>query len=114
MLTHSYAETQTKDRLIWKSGGHAMNIIANNFGVEIQEPMCVLNFGVDEEAGVDALLASMDLTRRGFIVVEPDTNRDWFGELNNRQPGELKQVLGQAGLRRLQDARLLTFFENLP
>ena len=58
-----------------------MNIIANNFGVESQEPMCVLNFDVDEEAGVDALLASMDLTRRGFIVVEPDTNRDWFGEL---------------------------------
>ena len=58
-----------------------MNIIAKNFGVEIQEPLCVLNFGADEKAGVDALLASMNLTRRGFIVVEPDTNRDWFGEL---------------------------------
>ena len=81
MLIHSYAETQTSDRLIWKSGGHAMSIIAKNFDVEVQEPLCVLKFGADEEAGVDALLASMNLTRREFIVVEPDTNRDWFGEL---------------------------------
>jgi len=81
MLIHSYAETQTSDRLIWKNGGHAMSIIAKKFGVEIQEPLSVLNFGADEEAGIDALLASMNLTRRRFIVVEPDTNREWFGEL---------------------------------
>ena len=106
MLTHSYAETQTKDRLIWKSGGHAMNIIANNFGVEIQEPMCVLNFDVDEEAGVDALLASMDLTRRGFIVVEPDTNRDWFGELR-AWPFERWQTLVDTLRKRLPGVQVV-------
>ncbi|KZB70924.1 MULTISPECIES: glycosyltransferase family 9 protein [Thalassospira] len=80
MRLHSYAEKQTKQRTFWKTGGTASSIIAANFGFDVPEPKCRFFPTSEEEAYVDGLLASEGITKP-FIVIEPDTNRDWFGEL---------------------------------
>jgi len=81
MLIHSYAETQKKDRFIWKQCGHASNAIAQNFNLKIDDPMPILHFNAQEEESIRVLLEKNGLSQGQYIVVEPDTNRDWFGEL---------------------------------
>lgn len=80
MLIHSYAERQLSDRLLWKKGGHAIDCIARRFTDRGAGHDCELYFSPEEDDRVEMLLGKAGLTTP-FIVVEPDTNRDWFGEL---------------------------------
>jgi ADP-heptose:LPS heptosyltransferase len=83
MLIHSYAESQQNNRFIWKQGGHAINVIARNFNLDIDAPLPSLCFGKDEEHTTTNILNNHGLENKSFIIVEPDTNRDWFGDLRS-------------------------------
>ncbi|MEK9570668.1 MAG: glycosyltransferase family 9 protein [Paracoccaceae bacterium] len=80
MVIHSYAQAQTSRRMIWKQGGHASQIIAKGFGIENAIPLCEMVFSAAEEVWLDQFLNSMGLLHP-FVVIEPGTNRDWFGSL---------------------------------
>lgn len=80
MRIHSYAKAQTATKTIWKEGGCAAHVIARNFGLEVLEPKSFMNFLPSEENALIRLLDDFRINSP-FIVVEPDTNRDWFGDL---------------------------------
>ncbi|NIY75446.1 glycosyltransferase family 9 protein [Thalassospira sp. HF15] len=80
MRIHSYAKAQTASKTIWKEGGCAAHVIARNFGLEVCKPRSFMNFLPSEEDEIIRLLDDYSI-RSPFIVVEPDTNRDWFGDL---------------------------------
>ena len=82
MLIHSYAERQLRDRFIWKRGGHAIATILRRFTEAPAALDCELYFEPDEEAVPDHLLAAIG-DPAGFIVVEPHTNQEWFGDLRS-------------------------------
>ncbi len=81
MRIHSYALCERNRRMFWKTGGHAIQIIAKRFGIECKAPDCELKFTTSEELHVDNLILNHRLDR--FIVVDPNTNQDWFGELRS-------------------------------
>ena len=76
---HSYAARQTRRRTYWKQG-RAVDAMAGPFGVERVEEPPNLHFTQDERSAVSRLLAEAGL-HKAFVAIEPDTNRDWFGEL---------------------------------
>ncbi len=80
MRIHSYALTQTATRTIWKKGGNAAHVIAQGFGLEVPHPKSIMEFESSEEISVEEILKTYGVTAP-FIVIEPDTNRDWFGDL---------------------------------
>jgi hypothetical protein len=80
MLIHSYAASQRADHFVWKQGGHAIATIARRFTDRRPGLDCEIYFDATEETRVQDLLRVSGL-RCPFIVLEPDTNRDWFGEL---------------------------------
>ena len=80
MLIHSYADKQLANRFIWKQGGHAIEVISRRFTNSPTDLKCELYFEAEEIACVASLLTKSNLTDP-FIVVEPDTNREWFGDL---------------------------------
>ncbi|BDW97424.1 hypothetical protein MACH10_31090 [Thalassospira tepidiphila] len=80
MRIHSYAKAQTSSKTIWKEGGCAAHVIARNFGLEVRKPRAFMSFLPVEETELNRLLADFGISCP-FIVVEPDTNRDWFGDL---------------------------------
>lgn len=82
MLIHSYAEHQTKKRMIWKSGGHAMQVIAKNFKTSVKDPLPELYFTLLEAGRVKEFIDSK-IGAESYIVVEPGTNKDWFGDLRS-------------------------------
>ena len=82
MLIHSYAKHQTKKRMIWKSGGHAMQVIAKNFNASIQDPLPELYFTSLEVSWAKEFIESQ-IRAGSYIVVEPGTNTDWFGDLRS-------------------------------
>ncbi|CAA6604936.1 hypothetical protein MTBLM1_40140 [Rhodospirillaceae bacterium LM-1] len=81
LLAHSYAATERKDRLIWRSGAHAVEIILNNFHVRPRGLQGELYFSPEEESHADRLLDGAGLAVGGFIVIEPGTKTDYFGTL---------------------------------
>lgn len=80
MRIHSYAEGQTHRKTIWKTGGNTAHVIAREFGFSIPDQKCSLWFSDQECAEIQALLENSGV-RAPYIVVEPDTNIDWFGQL---------------------------------
>ncbi len=80
MVIHSYAQAQTSRRMLWKQGGHASQIIAKGFGIELATPTCEMVFSSAEEEWLHQFLNSIELLSP-FVVMEPGTNRDWFGSL---------------------------------
>lgn len=86
MSLHSYAARQIGTpgqdaRLIWKEGGHAAETIARAFVPLPVDPTPTLHFTGAEEEAAAALLAAHGLTDGRFLVVEPETNREFFGDL---------------------------------
>ena len=81
MRIHSYAQSESNRRIIWKSGGHATQIIAKRFGVKCQNPDCELTFTSNEVSFIHALIKENKFER--FIVIDPNTNQDWFGDLRS-------------------------------
>ena len=80
MRIHSYAERQTAKRMIWKPQARAADAVLANFGSGPASEDCELYLTDAEYAAADALMAREGISR-GFVIVEPDTNRDYFGEL---------------------------------
>ncbi len=80
MRIHSYAEGQSYNKTIWKTGGNTAHVIVKEFGYSIPQQKCSLWFTKQEEAEVRELLYNTNINSP-FIAVEPDTNTDWFGDL---------------------------------
>lgn len=95
---HSYASHQTRRRTFWKPG-RALDAMAAPFGVARVDRPPSLHFSPEEEAATARLLAASGLDGP-FVAVEPDSNRDWFGDLR-AWPMER----WQAAVERLRAAR---------
>ncbi len=80
MRIHSYAASQSKTNTVWKTGGHAAQIIGKPFGIKVDVPKCHLYFDVREQQKIDELISEYGL-HKSFIILEPETNQDWFGKL---------------------------------
>ena len=82
MLIHSYAQKQASNRMLWKSGGHATQVIGRGFGLDFVKPDCEMIFSSDEELWLAEFIKQYGLTGR-FVVIEPGTNEEWFGSLRS-------------------------------
>jgi hypothetical protein len=80
MRMHSYAKRQTAKRMIWKAQARAADAVLANFGLGPASEDCELYLTDAEYAAADALIVSERISC-DFVIVEPDTNRDYFGEL---------------------------------
>lgn len=77
---HSYVKNIEEDRYHWKSGGHIIDIIGASLGLSNVPHQCELYFTFDEEACIDRLVKELSL-HVPFLVIEPNTNTDFFGDL---------------------------------
>jgi ADP-heptose:LPS heptosyltransferase len=83
---YSYAAKMRRDRIIWKRGPHAIDAILSSFpkslrpNAPLDDPKGVLNVESEREF-VNGLLRQHGLQAGEFIVIEPVTNTDWFGDL---------------------------------
>lgn len=83
----SYASGALSDRLLWKPTPNAVAGVADGFCPEerpaIPHPQPPGRFfGLEaDEARAMRLLRGRGVADRPFIVIEPATNRDWFGDL---------------------------------
>jgi len=82
MLIHSYAEKDLGDRFSWKKGGDIATVISRRFIEGAASKDCELYFSDDEVESLDNKLSSYALGEK-YIVIEPGTNQDWFGELRS-------------------------------
>ena len=77
----SYAAKEFKDHFEWKKGGHIIDIFSREIGVEKKYHELFLYFSDDEKQKVKVLLKKENLSDQKFIVIEPHTNTDYFGNL---------------------------------
>ncbi len=80
MRLHSYVRQETPDRMVWKEGGHIIDIVLANYGLIAGDYQCEMYFSPDEEEAVDRLQESLKLST-AFVVVEPHSKSQWFGDL---------------------------------
>lgn len=80
MRMHSYAKRHTAKRMIWKAQTRAADAVLANFGSGSASEDCELYLTDAEYAAADALIESEGISR-DFVIVDPHTNRDYFGEL---------------------------------
>ena len=93
LLCYSYAKKQTKKKMIWKSGGHAAQVIGFDFGLSITSPNCYMRFSQNEILWLEKFLISSAIEKK-FIIIEPGTNTDWFGELRAWPNHKWVQLVG--------------------
>lgn len=94
MRIHSYAASQDSKRTYWKKGGCAAHVMAKPFGVSVPLPSCHFYPSVQEDEIVRRLLDDRDIYGP-YIVVEPDTNQDWFGGLRAWPLERWQQLVSQ-------------------
>ena len=80
MRIHSYAKTATSKKLTWVNMENAQSAVGRHFDIQIDKPNCFLHFDTEEIERVRLLMSEKDI-KKPFIVFDPDTNIDWFGEL---------------------------------
>ncbi len=80
MRLHSYVRRETPDRMVWKEGGHIIDILLANYGLIARDYECEIYFSPHEEEAVNRLQESLKLTT-DFVVIEPHSNSQWFGDL---------------------------------
>jgi hypothetical protein len=80
MRRHSYVARERRDRMVWKSGGHIVDIILRSFDARGTTHQGELHFTAEEEATAARNRVRFGLTRK-FVVVEPHSKEDWFGDL---------------------------------
>ena len=80
MRLHSYVRRETPDRMVWKEGGHIIDILLANYGLIARDYECEIYFSTHEEEAVNRLQESLKLTT-DFVVIEPHSNSQWFGDL---------------------------------
>lgn len=93
MTIHSYADTERNRSYVWKSPGRAADTMLRPFLDRPAAEECELYFTAEEEAEADTLLREAGLSAGTFIAVEPDTNRDWFGDLRAWPRDRWQQVV---------------------
>lgn len=80
MRIHSYAARQDRRRTVWKRQPRAADAVMARFHAGAASMDCELFFTEQEHEASLRLVCDEGLGD-AFIVVEPDTNRDYFGEL---------------------------------
>lgn len=80
MSIHSYAKKSTPEKMVWKKGGHIIEILQKNFGIKSKEKNCELFFTPEELEWLENESDSLGL-HEPYIVVEPNSNQEWFGNL---------------------------------
>ncbi len=80
MRLHSYVRRETPDRMVWKEGGHIIDILLANYGLIARDYECEMYFSPHEEEAVSCLQQSLKLTT-DFVVIEPHSKSQWFGDL---------------------------------
>ncbi|MFN7193733.1 MAG: hypothetical protein ACK5U4_20035, partial [Rhodospirillales bacterium] len=80
MRVHSYAARQERRRTIWKSHARAADAMLEHLGGGTADDVCEMYFSPAEEAAADEILAGAGIDGP-FVVFEPETNRDFFGDL---------------------------------
>lgn len=77
---HSYVAREDPHRMVWKAGGHIIDIILANYGTKARDHRCEMYFSDREEDEVRALRASHAL-EGDYVVIEPNSNQTWYGDL---------------------------------
>jgi hypothetical protein len=80
MRVHSYAARQDRRRTYWKSHARAADAMLEHLGGGTASDACEMYFSAAEETATDALLAQAGIDGP-FVAFEPETNRDFFGDL---------------------------------
>ncbi|MBN2569172.1 MAG: hypothetical protein JXB42_07045 [Deltaproteobacteria bacterium] len=80
LIQHSYAERELKDRFIWRAPGHSIDIIARSVAIKDTVPhQLELFFERSETEKIRSLVNAYELS--SFIVIEPCSSADYFGNL---------------------------------
>jgi ADP-heptose:LPS heptosyltransferase len=82
MLIHSYAAEEFKTHFVWKQDGHAIETILHGFGIAPDSFRPELYLAEKEQRRVAEVLADAGVIGP-FVVCEPDSNPEWFGELRS-------------------------------
>ncbi len=77
---HSYAAEERPDRMVWKSGGHIVDILLATYGQTARTHQGELSFTSEEEQATDAFCQTHGLTA-DFVAIEPNSKASWFGDL---------------------------------
>mgnify|MGYP000018976674 CR=1 FL=1 len=77
---HHYVEKELPERYIWRTGGHAVDLILKNFNVQAFDHRPELYFTNEEESEAFQIRQAYGLTG-DYICIEPHTKEDYFGDL---------------------------------
>jgi ADP-heptose:LPS heptosyltransferase len=77
---HSYVAREEPHRMVWKPGGHIIDIILANYGKKAADHRCEMYFSDREEEEVRALRTAHALDG-SYVVIEPNSNETWYGDL---------------------------------
>jgi len=86
-IRFSYAAETLPDRMVWEDAPNAVAGVLKGFAEDERPPATHPQlpgafYGLDAELGqVEAMLAGEGLATGGYIVIEPSTNLEWFGDL---------------------------------
>lgn len=80
MRVHSYAARQERRRTFWKGHARAADAMLEFLGGGTASEDCELHFAPSEAAAADAVLVQAGIDAP-FLAFEPETNRDFFGDL---------------------------------
>ena len=80
LIHHSYAERELKDRFIWRSPGHSIDIIARSVAIKETVPHRLeLFLEQNEKEKIRSLVNNYRLS--SFIIIEPCSGTEYFGDL---------------------------------
>jgi len=94
MLIHSYAERETKKKFVWKTGGHAIEVILRGFGIASKDVRPELFLNPQEMAHAAEIILKAGVTGP-YIAFEPDSNAEWFGQLRAWPHDHWKELVAQ-------------------
>ncbi len=80
MRMYSYGSKVLPDRIVWTSDKRAADSILHHFSPGHVKHDCELHVREDDHVAYKSVLNDTDL-QSPFVVIEPDTNRDFFGTL---------------------------------
>ena len=74
---------------------NAQSAVGRHFDIKIDEQNCFLHFDAEEIERVRRLLSEHNV-QKPFIVFDPDTNTDWFGDLRLWPLEKWKKLISSA------------------
>jgi len=83
----SYARSVQQDHIVWKDEPNAVAAILEGLPAHERPPLRhpqppgSLHALEPERKSAAALLAEKDIRAGDYVIIEPDTNREWFGDL---------------------------------